>query len=76
MIIRDDVCLPWMEDPQDAPCCFDAWGAELYNGETAYDVPGVGKLCKENFQLWVEEHSLLELAEAFGVELVEVDVHE
>lgn len=74
MIIRDDVCLPWMEDPQDVPCAFDAWGSELYEGETAYDVPGIGKLCKENFEQWIGELSLLEIANAFGVELVEVEV--
>lgn len=74
MIIRDDVCLPWLEDKQEAPCCFDAWGSELYDGETAYDVPGVGKLCKENFEQWIQDLSLQEVANAFGVELVEVEV--
>lgn len=73
MILRN-VDVPWTGDAQDAPYTNDAWGAEIYNGETVYDVPGVGKLCKENFEMWVQDLSLEEVASAFGVELVEVEL--
>lgn len=73
MILRN-VDVAWQHDPQDAPCVNDAWGAEVYDGETVYDVPGIGKLCKENFEMWIQDLSLEEVATAFGVELVEVSV--